>query len=169
MTRNRPPAREPANPTQRAIRQLTPFRSRGQEAVIALLLAAEAVRNRLAALLGTRDDITLQQYNVLRILRGSGGDGLPTLAIVERMIEQTPGITRLIDRLESKRLVERHRGAGDRRQVWCRITADGLRLLAELDPPVDAFDDEVLACLGAREQTTLIELLVRLREHQAKP
>lgn len=152
--------------TQQAIGQERPFRSRQQEGVVALLLAAEAVRNRFAALLATRDDITLQQYNVLRILRGAGRDGLPTLAIVERMIEKTPGITRLIDRLEEKRLVQRDRLDQDRRQVWCRLSPQGTALVAELDDPVDALDREVLACLGAKELDQLLELLVRIRNHQ---
>ena len=80
--------------------------------------------------------ITQQQYNVLRILRGAGEKGLPTLEIADRMIEETPGITRLIDRLELKRLVTRERSATDRRQVFCRITPDGLTLLARLDEPI---------------------------------
>jgi DNA-binding MarR family transcriptional regulator len=153
---------------QQAIQQTRPFRSRAQEGVLALLLAAEAVRNRFAQLLAGREEITLQQYNVLRILRGAGGPGIPTLEIVERMVEKTPGITRLIDRLEEKKLVERYRLERDRRQVWCRITERGLKLLAELDEPVDALDDEVLACLRPRELSDLIALLDRVRVHQSR-
>jgi DNA-binding MarR family transcriptional regulator len=65
----------------------------------------------------------MQQYNVLRILRGAGGNGLPTLSIVERMIENAPGITRLIDRLEKKGLVRRVR----RRRTAVRSCAASLR------------------------------------------
>ena len=61
--------------------------------------AADLVRRRVTCVLEPHD-ITGQQYNVLRILRGAGAEGLPTLEIAQRMIEQTPGITRLIDRLE---------------------------------------------------------------------
>src|ERR1051325_6433181 len=78
-------------------------------------------------------NITGQQYNVLRILRGAEPDGLPTLTIAERMIERTPGITRMIDRLEAKRLVVREIRPQDRRYVHCRITEKGLNLLATLD------------------------------------
>ena len=158
--------RTPALTTQQAIRQTKPFRSLGQEAVVALLLAAEAVRNRFAALLAARDDITLQQYNVLRILRGAGPDGLPTLEIVERMIEQTPGITRLIDRLEQKKLVERYRLERDRRQVWCRLKPAGSALLAELDQPVDRLDADVMSGVSDKELASLIGLLTRVRNHQ---
>lgn len=162
----KPQAKRPAASTAReAIRQTRPFRSAAQEAVIALLLAAEAVRNRFAALLAGHEEITPQQYNVLRILRGAGAAGLPTLDIVGRMIEKTPGITRLIDRLEAARLVERERPASDRRQVFCRITARGERLLRDLDPEVDALDDVVLACLSKREVAELVALLDRIRNH----
>ncbi|MDQ3062362.1 MAG: MarR family transcriptional regulator [Acidobacteriota bacterium] len=82
-------------------------------------------------------DITGQQYNVLRILRGAEPEGLPTLTVAERMIERTPGITRMIDRLEAKELVRRESCPDDRRCVYCRITEKGLNLLELLDEPVD--------------------------------
>ena len=69
--------------------------------------------------------ISLQQYNVLRILRGAGKSGTPTLDIADRMIEKTPGITRLLDKLEAKQLVRRERCPEDRRQVLCWITNAG--------------------------------------------
>jgi DNA-binding MarR family transcriptional regulator len=154
--------------TQQAIRQTRPFRSVAQEAVIALLLAAEALRNRFAALLAGHEEITVQQYNVLRILRGAGAGGLPTLDIVERMVEKTPGITRLIDRLEATGLVARERREGDRRQVFCRITARGAKLLRDLDPSVDALDDDVLSNLSKSELTALVALLERIRNHATR-
>jgi len=127
-------------------------------AVIGILHAADALRRRGAALLETFG-ITLQQFNVLRILRGARPDGLCTLTIAERMIEQAPGITRLIDRLEAKQLVVRVRSAEDRRQVWCRITPAGLRLLARLDEPVAALDRQAVAGLPRADQVRLAELL----------
>ena len=107
--------------------------------------------------------ITQQQYNVLRILRGAGEKGLPTLEIADRMIEETPGITRLIDRLELKRLVTRERSATDRRQVFCRITPDGLTLLARLDEPIAEAEREALGILSERQLTQLLSLLDRAR------
>jgi DNA-binding MarR family transcriptional regulator len=157
-----------ARSVQQAIRQTRPFRSAAQEAVVALLLTAEAVRNRFADLLAGHEEITFQQYNVLRILRGAGADGLPTLEIVERMVEKTPGITRLIDRLEATRLVERERREDDRRQVFCRITARGAKLLASLDPAVDALDDDALSMLSKSELTALVALLDRIRNHATR-
>ena len=113
---------------QQEIKQSRPFKSRSQEAAIALMRTADLVRRSVGGIVEPFD-LTPQQYNVLRILRGAGEEGLPTLEIAERMIEQTPGITRLIDRLETKHLVSRERCKTDRRRVWCRITRDGLGLL----------------------------------------
>jgi len=76
-----------------------PRRSPRRVAVISLFTTADVVRRSLSTVVERRG-ITLQQYNVLRILRGGEEDGLPTLTIAERMIEQTPGITRLLDRIE---------------------------------------------------------------------
>lgn len=127
-------------------------------AVLAIMRAADALRRRGTALLEPYG-LTPQQFNVLRILRGARSDGLCTLTIAERMIEQTPGITRLIDRLEAKRLVVRVRSAQDRRQVWCRITPSGLQLLARLDKPVGDLDRSVMARLPQADQRKLAELL----------
>lgn len=107
--------------------------------------------------------ITHQQYNVLRILRGARSGGLPTLTIIERMIEQTPGITRLLDRLEAKGLVKRERGTADRRQVFCQITPAGLALLEKLDQPINEADNKALEMLDPTEQAQLIRLLNAIR------
>jgi DNA-binding MarR family transcriptional regulator len=127
-------------------------------AVLAILRAADLLRRRGAALLEPYG-ITVQQFNVLRILRGARPEGLCTLTIAQRMVEQTPGITRLIDRLEAKRLVKRERSDKDRRQVWCRITPEGLRLLARLDQPVADLDRAVVGGLARADQERLAELL----------
>jgi len=111
--------------------------------------------------------LTLQQYNVLRILRGAGEKGLPTLVIAERMVERTPGITRLIDRLLRKGFVERERPLGDRRQVLCRITPGGLAVLGKLDGPVGDLDDRCLAMLDDEEKSVLIGVLDRVRQAYA--
>ena len=131
---------------------------RHKAVVIAILHSADRLRRRGEALLAPHD-ITLQQFNVLRILRGARPDGLCTLTIAERMIEQTPGITRLIDRLEKKGLVRRVRSEEDRRQVWCRITPAGERLLARLDNPVEEFDRAAVRGLSPADQERLTALL----------
>jgi len=148
---------------QEAIRLSRPFRSAGQEAAIALLLTAESVRGVYHDLLAPRGDLTLQQYNVLRILRGAGEQGLPTLSIADRMVERAPGVTRMIDRLERKGLCVRERASTDRRQVVCRITKAGLALLAALDRPVDAVDERIVAALSPQQIRQLVRLLDRIR------
>ena len=134
---------------------------RHKAVVISVLRTADRMRRRGEALLAPHD-ITLQQFNVLRILRGARPDGLCTLAIAQRMIEQTPGITRLIDRLEKKELVRRVRSEEDRREVWCRITPAGERLLARLDDPVEAFDRAAVRALTPADQEQLTALLGQL-------
>jgi DNA-binding MarR family transcriptional regulator len=138
------------------------FRSREQEATLGLLRTADAVKRSLAQVIEPHG-ITPQQYNVLRILRGAGPDGLPTLTIGERMIEQTPGVTRLVDRLEKKALVARTPCPKDRRRVFCRITPKGLDLLKELDDPINRWDAQAVSVLPPSELDSLINLLDRVR------
>jgi DNA-binding MarR family transcriptional regulator len=147
---------------QREIRQRKPFASRAQEGALSLLLTADRVRGALAGIVEPHG-ITLQQYNVLRILRGAGEGGLPTLDIAGRMIEKAPGITRLMDRLERKRLVRRKRCPSDRRQVLCGITEPGQELLARLDEPMRRGDVSALAALGSAEIQELIRMLDAVR------
>lgn len=155
--------RQTAPTVSEAIQQTRPFRSLGQEAVIALALTAEVVRWPFQDLLAQHGGLTPQQFNVLRILRGARPNGLPTLDIAERMIERTPGVSRLLDRMADKDLVARERSGEDRRQVWCKITKKGLKLLADLDDPIDEIDDELFAALTQKETKTLIALLNRVR------
>jgi DNA-binding MarR family transcriptional regulator len=151
-------------PVATEIRQTRPFASSAQEAVVGLLRTAGLVRRLVDGVIEAAG-ITGQQYNVLRILRGAGEKGLPTLDIADRMIEQTPGVTRLVDRLEAKGFVTRERCATDRRQVFCRITKSGLALLRKLDDPVDNAGKDVARALSRAETTQLIELLDRIRDH----
>ncbi|OLD42291.1 MAG: hypothetical protein AUI63_08705, partial [Gemmatimonadetes bacterium 13_1_40CM_2_60_3] len=138
------------------------FRSREQQATLGLLRTADAVKRSLAQVIEPHG-ITPQQYNVLRILRGAGPDGMPTLTIGERMIEQTPGVTRLVDRLERKGLVARTPCPTDRRRVFCRITPKGLDLLKELDDPINRWDAQAVSVLPPSELDSLINLLDRVR------
>lgn len=139
-----------------------PFADKAAEASVALMRTADLVRRNIAAIL-EGCDLTPQQYNVLRILRGAGAKGLPTLDIAQRMIEETPGITRLIDRLEAKNLVTRERCTTDRRQVFCLITKEGLELLAGLDEPILATQDDAFAGLRKKDLEQFIDLLDRTR------
>jgi DNA-binding MarR family transcriptional regulator len=148
----------------RELKQKKPFPSKAEEAAVTLLRTADVLRRFIGTVIEPHG-ITSQQYNVLRILRGAGEGGLPTLEIAERMIESTPGITRLIDRLETKKLVSRERCLTDRRQVFCRITISGLSLLGALDAPMVEAADAALSVLKKTELASLIDLLDRTREH----
>ena len=111
------------------------------------------------------EDLSATQYNVLRILRGAP-DGLPCGEIANRMITRDPDITRLLDRLEKRRLTSRCRETRDRRTVRVRITPDGLKLLSRLDEPVQAAHRKQLGHLGRERLRALTELL-RVSRRQA--
>ena len=155
-----------ADRLRREIHQTRPFRTRGHEPVIALMRTADAVRRYFAPVLERRG-ITTQQFNVLRILRGAGPEGLPTLEIADRMVERTPGVTRLLDRMEEKGWVRRERCPEDRRQVLCYATPKGLELLRTLDQPVDDAELALVQCLSDRQRTQLLRALERLRAQVA--
>lgn len=150
------------------IRQSRPFHSVGHEVAVTLIRTAAVVTARGAEVLAG-SGLTPPQYNVLRILRGAGAEGLPTLAIGERMLDLSPGVTRLVDRLEKAGYVSRERGGADRREVRCRITAAGLALLKKLDAPIEAADLELVSQLSTAEQRTLVRLLDIVRNNAAHP
>jgi DNA-binding MarR family transcriptional regulator len=147
----------------REIQQERPFHSLRQEGALGLFKTSDLLRQHFSRVIKPFG-ITDQQYNVLRILRGAGKDGLATLEIADRMIEKAPGITRLLDRLERRKFLRRKRSARDRRQVLCTLAAPGSRLLARLDAPANAADDEALGMLRPEELETLIRLLEAIRE-----
>ena len=140
----------------------TRIQSRGPTPYSILLSTADRIKSAFETVC-TPFDLTGQQYNVLRILRGAEPDGLPTLTIAERVIEKTPGITRMIDRLEVKGLVGREIRPHDRRCVYCRITRKGLKLLELLDGPVNKFNQRAFAALSDSEIETLLALLLKIR------
>ena len=148
---------------QEELKQNKPFASLGQEVALSILRTADVLRTEFSSRIAPFG-ITAQQFNVLRILRGAEPPrGLPTLEIGERLVERSPGITRLIDTLERSGLVERARCTVDRRVVYCRITREGLDLLAELDPIVREEDIRATSMLNEREHQTLLRLLDRIR------
>ena len=111
-----------------------------------LLRTTDMLTRGLVALLKA-EDLSSNQYNVLRILRGSPG-GLPCGEIASRMITRDPDITRLLDRLEKRGLISRCRETKDRRMVMARITPDGLKLLGRMDEPVEEAHRRQLGHLG---------------------
>lgn len=144
------------------IKQTKPFESREQEAFLNLQRTAEHLRRRSAKLLKPWK-LSATQYNVLRILRGAGRDGLPCSEIGARMVTEDSDITRLLDRLEKKGLIERARSPRDRRVVTSRATRKALGLLSELDGLVRDSAKKLMGGLSASDLETLSATLERLR------
>lgn len=148
------------------IHQSKPFHSIRHEAVLGLLKTTDLVRRVISAVVEPAG-ITMQQYNVLRILRGAGKTPLPTLEIRTRMIEQTPGITRLLDKLEHRGWVTRNRRGEDRRQVLCLITPEGKELIDSLDDAVDATFDLLLGHVADAEVLGMVQAMDKVRAAEA--
>ncbi len=135
-----------------------------EEALFLDLLRTSDILSRRPAQVLKAEELSSNQYNVLRILRGAP-EGLPCGEIGNRMITRDPDITRLLDRLEKRGLISRSRETKDRRMVMTRITPEGLKLLARLDEPVQQTHREQLGHLGRERLRALSELLRDSRSH----
>lgn len=151
-----------ARPLQEEIGQRRPFTSTAVEAVLGIGRTSDLLSGAFALALKPHG-VSPTQYNVLRILRGAGDEGLPTLEIGHRMVTREPDVPRLIDRMEKAGLVERRRCTEDRRVVWCTLSAKGRTLCATLDPIADGLPVRQMAVLTEEEQRTLVALLDRVR------
>ena len=138
-----------------------------EAAFLELLRTTDMLSRGLAHLL-KNEDLSANQYNVLRILRGAP-QGLPCGEIANRMITRDPDVTRLLDRLEKRGLVARCRQTKDRRTVMTRITAEGLKLLARLDEPIQSGHRRQLGHLGRERLRALAELLQASRSKVSRP
>ena len=139
----------------------TRFPSPAAEAWVGLVVAADYVTSFTETACANHG-ITGDQYNVLRILRGAGPDGLARGEITARLARRAPDTTRMLDRLERARLVQRVRGADDARRSVARITAAGLRLLDRLDPEIETAMASATAALTRAELNQLWELCNKL-------
>jgi DNA-binding MarR family transcriptional regulator len=133
-----------------------------EEAVFLEMLRTTDVLSRRLTQVLRAEELSSNQYNVLRILRGAP-EGLPCGEIGNRMITRDPDITRLLDRLEKRSLIVRWRENKDRRIVLARITPDGLELLARLDEPVQQTHHKQLGHLGPESLRVLTVLLQECR------
>lgn len=145
------------------IRQDRPFQSVEQEAYLNVVRTASALTDRLEKVLEPAG-ITLAQYNVLRILRGSDDDGLCRNDLRDRMLTRMPDVTRLLDRMEAAGWVRRTRDAEDRRMVNTRITEEGLQLLDDVQDAVAAEHARAFGHVGKGRLRTLIDLLTEVRQ-----
>jgi MarR family transcriptional regulator, organic hydroperoxide resistance regulator len=139
------------------------FDSLEQEAFLNLWRTYDRLR-ALEESLFSQFDLSAQQYNALRLLRAVHPKTMPTLALGSKLISRAPDMTRLLDKLESRKLVVRERRSENRRVVEVLITSEGLELLERLDGPVRAVAREQLGHLGEGPLRQLIDLLHRARE-----
>jgi DNA-binding MarR family transcriptional regulator len=152
---------------QSGVTDAIPSRPTGAAIALDVLRTAaliERVYNKLVAGHG----ITMQQYNVLRILRGAAPEGLPTLVIRDRMIHEATGITRLLDKLEQAGLARRDRSESDRRMVVCHITGAGCRMVESLESEIDDADEAAVASLSVERRRELVVLLDAVRSGKAR-
>jgi DNA-binding MarR family transcriptional regulator len=143
----------------RQLKQTRAFSSREQEVMLGLQIAAARIMEPWEKFLKTTAELSLHQYNVLRILRGSAPAGLASGEIANRMIARDPDVTRLVDRLERRGLVARTRSQRDRRVVEVGITDKGQRLLSSLEAHVNRFPRNMLGHLGPKKLEHLGALL----------
>jgi DNA-binding MarR family transcriptional regulator len=139
------------------IQQTRPFDSAGQEAFLSLARTAAVLSHETERELA-RLGLTPTQYNALRILRGAGEAGLCGTEIRDRMIAQVPDVTRLLDRLDERGLVQRRRERANRRFVRARITDAGLRLLEETDPVMRELHQRQFGHMSDAQLNALVEL-----------
>jgi len=142
-----------------ALKQAKPFDSREEEVVLALQHVAARLIEPWALYLKGTAQLTPSQYNVLRILRGARPSRLASSDIGRRLVARDPDVTRLVDRLADRGLVDRVREGRDRRVVEVGITREGLALLKQLDPAVQRFPKAMLTRLGAKRIDQLAVLL----------
>jgi DNA-binding MarR family transcriptional regulator len=138
-------------------------RATREEAVFLEISRTCDMLSRQVAVLMKSEDLTPAQYNVLRILRGAP-DGLPCGEIGSRMITRDPDITRLLDRLEKRNLISRCRETKDRRMVMAKVTPEGLKVLAQLDLPVQQAHQRQLGHMGRQRLLALTKLLKEARD-----
>jgi DNA-binding MarR family transcriptional regulator len=148
------------------IEQTRPFARPQHLALVTLTRTADVLRHALERELAPHG-VSPEQYNVLRILRGAGRAGHPTLEIARRMISRSPNVTRLIDKLVAGGLSRREPGTRDRRQAFVHITPAGRRQLETLDRIVERTRGR--PSLTDRESATLVRLLDKIREGMARP
>lgn len=138
-----------------------------EEATFLELLRTTDMLSRGLAHVLKNEDLSANQYNVLRILRGAP-EGLPCGEIANRMITRDPDVTRLLDRLEKRALISRSRETRDRRTVMTRITTEGLKLLARLDEPIQSGHRRQLGHMGRNRLRALTDLLQASRSRMGQ-
>ena len=144
------------------LKMTRPFRSVEEEALLSIARTAALLEHAGSDALKPFD-LTITQYNVLRILRGAGEEGLCRNAVGERLVTRVPDVTRLLDRMEAGGLISRNRGSDDRRFVTTHITDKGLKLLEKIDRELPAMHAAMLGHVSQKRLRDLIGLLEEVR------
>lgn len=139
-----------------------PFKSIEEEAILSIARTAAVLEHSGADALRPFD-LTITQYNVLRILRGAGSEGLCRNEVGERLVTKVPDVTRLLDRMEAAGLIVRQRGSEDRRVVATQITEKGLKLLEKIDRELPAIHARQLGHVSQKRLRELISILEEVR------
>jgi DNA-binding MarR family transcriptional regulator len=147
----------------RELKQSKPFQSREEEAFLNLGRTWEFLQKQVADLI-KEHQLTSTQYNMLRILRGAGAEGVTCSQATERMLTPDPDITRLLDRMEAQGLIRRDRTKEDRRVVIARITDAGLEVTNRIDAPLHQLFQRCFDGVSRQRLKDLIETLEVLRE-----
>ena len=145
------------------LKQTRPFPRRSAEAAVSVMRTAAVLEHELNEVLKP-SGLTVTQYNVLRILRGAGENGLCGREVGERLISRVPDVSRLLERMEDMGLVRRERDESDRRHVTARITESGRRLLEAVTPALEVVERSRFGRLSESALQTLITALAHVRE-----
>jgi DNA-binding MarR family transcriptional regulator len=146
--------------------QMSTLPAPGVQLVLQLMLTREAIV-RVQEQLFEEHGLTIQQYNVLRIVRGGPAKGHPIYEIEGRMIYRFANVTRLVDRLELQGLLKRVADPKDRRVSRVLITPKGRRLMDRLDLPVQTMATRLTSCCNEEECLAMAHRLEQLRDHCA--
>lgn len=145
------------------LKQSRPFARKSEEALVSIMRTA-AVLDHVSQDAFKAFGITPTQYNVLRILRGAGKEGLCGREIGERLVSRVPDVSRLLDRMEDLGLMTRERDPNDRRHITARVTAKGLKVLVDAEPTRRALEERFTGGLSAGALAGLIETLDAMRD-----
>lgn len=144
------------------LKMTRPFKSLEEEAILSIARTAALLEHAGSEYLKPFG-LTITQYNVLRILRGAGENGLCRNEVGERLVTKVPDVTRLLDRIEGLGLIVRHRGGSDRRFVTTRITEKGLKLLEKIDRQLPEIHRQQVGHVAQARLRELIDLLQEVR------
>jgi DNA-binding MarR family transcriptional regulator len=144
------------------LKMARPFRSVEEEAILSIARTAALIEHAGSEAFKSFS-LTTTQYNVLRILRGAGPEGLCRNEVGERLVRKVPDVTRLLDRMETAGLIERERGGQDRRYVTTRVTETGLKLLEKIDRELPAIHARLIGHVSQKRLRELISILEEVR------